>query len=172
MKHLRLFFIIVAAIPIASCSHSKYGWTAGEISYGIEMCEIIGEGSFPEGFDTSQYCQCTTNQLSNSMTVDDAGYASINMITNIDNPSTLKGNSKLYFEIIQDCIKKFRQLLKSKADEITTTQWVQLSSNREALRSHLPTSPASFLSRFHKQPCTYACFARPAFKDNCLECLQ
>ena len=108
MKNVRLFSVIVATSLIASCSQSKYNWTAGEISDGIEMCETMGEGSFPEGFDTSQYCQCATNQISNSMTVDDAADASIDMMMNIDDPSTLKGNSKLYWEIVKECVKKIR----------------------------------------------------------------
>ena len=100
--------MIVAAIHIISCSRSTYNWTSDEISEAIEVCEIMGEGSFPEGFDTFQYCQCSVNQFSNSMTIDDASDASIDMITNIDTPNVLEGNSKLYFEIAQDCVNKVR----------------------------------------------------------------
>ena len=108
MKNLRLFLIILTTFHITSCGQSKYNWSADEISYSIEMCEIMAEGSFPKGFDTSQYCQCSVNQISNSMSVDDASTASIDMITSIDNLNTLKGNSKLYFEIVEECVKKFR----------------------------------------------------------------
>ena len=69
---------------------------------------MMGEGSFPEGFDTSNYCQCATTRISNSMTVEDAADASVDMLMNIDDPSALQGNAKLYFDIVQECVQKFR----------------------------------------------------------------
>ena len=68
----------------------------------------MGEGSFPKGFDTPQYCKCATNLISKSMTVDDAAEASLEMLMNMDNPGKLKGNSKLYFQAVKECVQRFK----------------------------------------------------------------
>ena len=104
LKKLRLPLILIALIGATSCSQSAYNWSNDDINESIEVCETMGEGMFPDGFDTSRYCRCTISRISESMTVDDAAEASVEMLVDTENPSHLQGNAKLYFNVVKECI--------------------------------------------------------------------
>ena len=106
LKKLRLPLILIALIGATSCSQSAYNWSKDDINESIEVCETMGEGMFPDGFDTSRYCRCTISRISESMTVDDAAEASVEMLIGIENPSNLQGNSKIYFDVVKECMNK------------------------------------------------------------------
>ena len=105
-KKLQLPLILFALIGATSCSQSAYNWSNEDINEFIETCKVLGAGMFPDGFDTSRYCRCTINRISESMTVDDAADASVEMLIGIENPSNLQGNSKIYFDVVKECMNK------------------------------------------------------------------
>ena len=106
LKKLRLPLILIALIGATSCSQSAYNWSNDDINESIETCNLLGEGMFPDGFDTSGYCRCTVNRISESMTFDDATEASVEMLIDIENPSNLQGNAKTYFDVVKECMNK------------------------------------------------------------------